>query len=89
MQRQRQRTIIKLLGLVLIVIGVSIWITAIVELTSNEVMLNQDLSIENVWRYEGALQWWENAYLKTILPAIGLLVVSGIILMLGPRLVNY
>lgn len=89
MQRQRQRTIIKLLGLVLIVIGVSIWITAIVELTSNEVMLNQDLSIEDVWRYEGALQWWENAYLKTILPAIGLLVVSGIILMLGPRLVNY
>jgi hypothetical protein len=78
-----------LLGLLLVAIGVSVWVIAIVELTSNEVMLNQDLSIEDVWRYEGALQWWENAYLTTIIPAIGLLVVSGIILMLGPRLLNY
>ena len=89
MQEQQQLNITKLLGLVLIVIGVSVWIISIIELVSNEVMLAQNLSMEDVWHYEGARQWWENVYATAIIPATVVLIISGILIMLSPRISKY
>ena len=59
------------IGLSLILTAVCIWICSIIEIISNEFMLTQDLPIKEVWRYEGALQWWKNAYWTIILPMWG------------------
>jgi uncharacterized protein YjeT (DUF2065 family) len=89
MQEQQQLNITKLLGLLLVAIGIVIWIISIIELASNEVMLAQNLSMDDVWRYEGALQWWENMYATAIIPATAVLIISGILIMLSPRLSKY
>jgi hypothetical protein len=89
MQKQQQLNITKLLGLLLIAIGIIIWTISIIELTSNEVMLTQNLSAEDMWRYEGALQWWQNMYTTAIIPATVALIIFGILLILSPRLRKY
>ena len=74
------------IGLLLVIVAVSIWLCSVIELKSNEVMLAQDLSIEDVWRYEGALQWWKNVYATAIIPATAVLALSGIALLLRQHL---
>ena len=74
------------IGLLLVIVAVSIWLYSVIELASNEVMLAQNLSIEEVWRYEGALQWWRNFYATAIIPATAVLALSGIALLLRQHL---
>ena len=74
-------------GLLLIIAALSIWLYSIIELKGNEIMLTtQNLSIEEVWRYEGALQWWKNAYTTAIIPATAILTISGIATILSQQL---
>ena len=77
------------IGLLLIIVAMSIWIIAIIELVSNEVMLTKNLSIEEVWLYEGALQWWKNFYTAAIIPATAVLSLSGIALLLRQHLTSW
>ena len=78
-----------LIGLFLIIVGLSIWIYSAIELISNEVLLaNQNIPIEEVWRAEGALQWWKNVYATAIIPATTILTLSGIAALLGPVLLG-
>lgn len=78
-----------LIGLILTISALSIWIYSIIELKSNEIMLTtQNLSIKEVWRYEGALQWWKNFYTTTIIPATTILTLSGIATILSPQLLS-
>ena len=75
------------IGLLLIIAALSIWIFSIAELKGNEIMLTtQNLSIEEVWRYEGALQWWKNLYLTAIIPTTAVLTLSGIASILSQQL---
>jgi hypothetical protein len=74
-------------GLLLIAAALIIWLCSIIEIKSDEIMLTtQNLSMEEVWRYEGALQWWENAYFTAVLPAAGILTISGLGLMSSPHI---
>jgi hypothetical protein len=77
------------IGLLLVILAMGIWIIAIIELVSNEVMLTQNLSIEEVWRYEGALQWWKNVYATAIIPVTAVLTLSGITLLLRQHLPSW
>jgi hypothetical protein len=77
------------IGLLLVIVAMGIWIIAIIELVSNEVMLTQNLSIEEVWLYEGALQWWKNFYTTAIIPVTAVLSLSGIALLLGQHLPSW
>ncbi|MGD9131213.1 MAG: hypothetical protein PVH73_06525 [Candidatus Bathyarchaeota archaeon] len=70
------------IGLLLVVVAGSIWLCSVIELKSNEIMLTQNLGIEEVWLYEGALQWWRNFYTTAIIPATAVLALSGIALLL-------
>jgi hypothetical protein len=74
------------IGLLLVIVAVSIWLCSVIELKSNEVMLAQNLSIEEVWRYEGALQWWKSVYATAIIPVTAVLALSGIVLLLSQQL---
>ena len=52
-------------------------------------MLTQDLPIKEVWRYEGALQWWKNAYWTIILPMWGILTISGTAIISNQQLIGF
>jgi len=76
-----------IIGLLLIVSALSIWTYSIIELKGNELVIaNQNTPIEQVWRAQGALQWWENFYSTTVIPATTILILSGIATMLSPQL---
>lgn len=77
------------IGLSLLVIAFSIWLYSILEIQSNEIMLDQYLSVEEVWMYEGALSWWRNFYGAVILPIIGILSITGAVMISGPRLWHF
>ena len=79
-----------LIGLILTISALSIWICSIIELKSNEIMLaTQNIPLEEVWRYEGALQWWKNFYTTTIIPATTILSLAGIATILSPQLLSH
>lgn len=77
----------KWIGITLIIVALSIWIYSITELKSNEIMLaTQNLGVEEVWQYEGALQWWKNTYTTTIIPITAILVTLGVATLLRKKL---
>lgn len=88
MKLMENHNITRCAGLLLIFSALSICLISIIELVSNEVMLTQNLSMEEVWRYEGALKWWKVVYNTTILPATAILMVSGILTILRPKLLS-
>lgn len=65
-------------GFLLIIAGLIIWLYSIVELGKIDFGLSQNLAMEEVWRLEGALLWWESFYSTAIIPATTALVISGI-----------
>ena len=76
------------IGLALIVAALSIWLLSIIELTSNEIMLTENLPIEEVWRYEGALNWWKATYNTAIIPTTVILVISGMLSITSQHLIS-
>jgi len=74
------------IGILLIIAAFTIWLYSIIEIKSNEITLStQKLSVEEFWRYDGALQWWKNAYWTVIFPMWGILTLSGITIMISPQ----
>ena len=87
--KNQKNHLLKWIGLILIIAALSIWIYSITELKSNEIMLTtQNLSIEEVWQYEGALQWWNNTYTTTIIPLTAILTTLGVATLLRKRLLD-
>jgi hypothetical protein len=77
-------------GLLLIAAALIIWLCSIIEIKSNEIMLTtQNLSMEEIWGYEGALQWWENAYLTAVIPTAGILTISGLGLLSSSHIIRF
>jgi hypothetical protein len=78
------------IGISLIVAAFTIWLCSIIEIKSNEIMLStQNLTVEEFWLYDGALQWWKNAYWTVIFPMWGILTLSGITIMISPQLPRF
>ena len=76
-----------LIGLILIISALSILIYSILELKTNEtILVTQNIPIEETWRAQGALQWWQNFYTTTLIPATTILTLSGIAAILSPKL---
>lgn len=89
MEKHKKTNLTVWVGLLLIIAALTIWFFSFIELKSNEIMLTTQLSIEEVWRYEGALQWWKNAYVTVVLPTIGILTISGIGLVSSARILDF
>jgi hypothetical protein len=78
-----------LIGLTLTIIAISIWLFSVTQIQSNELILsNQNVRVEEVWRAEGALQWWNNTYSTIIAPATSILTLIGITTILSPKLLH-
>jgi hypothetical protein len=90
MEKHKKTNLTVWVGLLLIAGALIIWGCSIIELKSNEIMLTtKNLSVEEVWRYEGALQWWRKAYVKAVLPTTGFLTISGIALISSPQILAF
>ena len=90
MKKHKQLNLSIRIGLLLIIAALSIWLFSIITLRGNEVMLTtQNLSAEEVWRYEGAVQWWKNVYMTAIIPATAVLTLSGIASILSQQLFSH
>jgi hypothetical protein len=90
MEKHKKTNLTVWIGLLIITAALIIWFCSTIELKSNEIMLTtQNLSIEEVWRYEGALQWWRKAYITAILPTTGILTITGIALISTPKILGF
>ena len=76
------------IGTFLLIVALSVWVVSIIELVGNEVMLTQNLPIEEIWRFEGALNWWQTIYSTIIIPTTIILVLSGIFSIAGQKILS-
>ncbi|MFC1487461.1 hypothetical protein ACFLRN_07245 [Thermoproteota archaeon] len=92
-KKPKHYTLFLYVGLLLIVIAISTSVVSIIEIKGNELLLSNaqtiGLSIEEIWSYEGALQWWQNAYWTMILPTTIILIISGITVIVYPNLLSF
>jgi hypothetical protein len=69
-----------ILGMLLIVTAVGIFAYSNFAIQEREQMLNSaDLTVENTWQIEGALQWWRSTYATVFLPLTFILAAFGTI----------
>ena len=74
------------IGIFLLIVASAVWVVSIIELVGNEVMLTQKLPIEEIWRFEGALNWWQTIYSTIIIPTTIILVLSGLLSMASQQI---
>ena len=82
--------VLRYFGIILIAISITIWTLTIIELKGLEIMLsnsqNYELTIEEIWSYEGALNWWKETYNSIIYPSSLILTITGIIVIFSPKI---
>ena len=82
--------VLRYFGIILIAISITIWTLTIIELKGLEIMLsnsqNYELTIEEIWSYEGALNWWKETYNSIIYPSSLILTITGIIAIFSPKI---
>ena len=77
------------LGVVLVFAGIGVFLVSNFEINGLEAMLaNESLSVEEVWRFEGALQWWRKTYVTVTLPVSVFLLISGIATLMSQFLLS-
>jgi hypothetical protein len=76
-----------LLGIVFLVIGISLLGYSISAIPSEQVPNSADLTLEQMWHYDGSLQWWRNAWVTLFLPLTAVFVtLGGVVLVIQPLL---
>lgn len=76
-------------GMLFLIGGLSLWLYSTAVIFGHEQMLaTSNLPIEEVWRYEGALQWWRNTYTTAIIPWTILLAAAGLTALLAPMVLK-
>ena len=76
-----------LTAILLLIAGFSIWLytTSVIE-GYTQILDSSKLTTEEIWSYEGTLQWWRSTYTTTIFPLTAIMITVGIISLLGPTL---
>jgi hypothetical protein len=68
------------MGVLFLVVGVSLLGYSISAIQEREQLLKSaDLTLEEMWQYEGSLSWWRNAYVTVFLPLTVIFVALGAI----------
>ncbi len=68
------------IGIVLIVCGgVLLIYTSLTILWHEQILANPNLSMEEGWRYEGAIQWWRKTYTTISLPLSVVMILFGLL----------
>jgi len=76
-----------LTAILLLIAGFSIWFytTSVIQ-GYTQLLDSSKLTAEEMWSYEGSLQWWRTTYTTTIFPLTAVMITGGIITLLGPTL---
>jgi hypothetical protein len=77
-----------LLGILFLVIGVSLLVYSISAIhNSEQVSSSADLTLEQMWHYDGSLLWWRNAWVTLFLPLTAVFMTfGGVVLVTQPLL---
>ena len=74
-----------LIGPILLIIGLFLFLYSNIMMLGHEQILNSsNLSMEEVWQYQGALSWWRNSYINFFLPSAVILTSLGAIILIRP-----
>ena len=79
-KKKNQLKIGAIIAIIFLAIGFGIWLytTLVINIHSQE-LNSPDITEEEIWRHEGALQWWEEQSATTIFPISRTLIVIGLI----------
>jgi hypothetical protein len=74
-----------LTAILLLITGFSTLLYTTTAIQGYTQMLNSSqLTAEEMWSYEGSLQWWQSTYTTTILPLTAVMITAGFVTLLGP-----
>ena len=78
-----------LMAILLLIAGFSIWIYTIsVIYGTTQLLESSNLKQEEIWSYEGSLQWWRTTYTTTILPLTTIMISIGFLSLLSPLILK-
>jgi len=87
--KRNQSQLATVIGVLLLVLGVSFWGYSVFAIHEREQMLKSGtLTIEEMWRYEGSLGWWINIYNTFFSPLTVVLVAFGIVVLVSHLLMT-
>ena len=68
----------------LIIAGFSAWLYATSVIQGYSQLLDSStLTQEEIWSYEGSLQWWQNTY-TIVFPVTAVMMAAGVVGLVGP-----
>jgi hypothetical protein len=75
-----------LLGILFLVVGVSLLGYSVSVIKDyGQLSSSADLTLEQMWHYDGSLSWWRNAYFTLFLPLTSVFVtLGGVVLVTQP-----
>lgn len=74
-----------LTAVLLLIVGFSIWLYASSVIQGQTQLLNSsNLTQEEIWSYEGSLQWWRTINATTITPLATIMITVGFVSLVGP-----
>ena len=73
-----------LTGILLLIAAFSIWLytTSVIQ-GHTQILDSSNLKQEEIWSYEGSLQWWRSTYTTTILPLTAIMTAIGLLSLLS------
>jgi len=72
------------IGVFLVCAGIAVILITQFEIDGlEEALTDETLTQEEIWRFEGALQWWRTTYFDVTIPVSTILTLSGIALALS------
>jgi hypothetical protein len=75
-----------LLGILFLVVGVSLFGYSVSVIQDyGKLSSSADLTLEQMWHYDGSLSWWRNAYFTLLLPLTSVfMTLGGVVLVTQP-----
>lgn len=81
--------IIVAIGVFLLCSGIGVILVTQSEIDGLEnTLANESLTDEEIWRFEGALQWWRATYFDVAIPLSTILTLTGVAFVLSSVLVS-
>jgi len=87
--RKNRFSIYALLGILFLVVGVSLLGYSVSVIQDYEQLSNSaDLTLEQMWHYDGSFSWWRNAYFTLFLPLTSVFVTLGGVILVTQSLMS-
>ena len=78
-----------ILAAIFLITALILWLYSTAVIFGHEQTLaTPNLPIEEVWRYEGSLEWWRNTYATTIIPSTAILIAAALATLATPTVLK-